>query len=134
MYRGRRNTKPDAVLHQLGASVLIVDRADPAPEILRLPGVTFRKGNAFAILPDQDSRFAWIFCDVACYLEKLLDWVYIGLNSGKCHNFVFTVEFQGNSHYGVIKKFAALPHTAFIHLSHNKYELTWISLNVSSNN
>ncbi len=134
MYRGRRNTKPDAVLHQLGASVPIVDRADPAPEILRLPGVTFRKGNAFAILPDQDSRFAWIFCDVACYLEKFLDWVYIGLNSGKCHNFVFTVEFQGNCHYGVIEKFADLPHTAFIHLSHNKYELTWISLNVSSNN
>jgi 23S rRNA (cytidine2498-2'-O)-methyltransferase len=111
---GRRNTKPDAVLHQLGASVRIVDHADPAPEILRLPGVTFRRGNAFAILPDEDSRFAWIFCDVACYLEKLLDWVYIGLNSGKCHNFVFTVEFQGNSHYGVSRN---LPLFRILHLS-----------------
>ena len=69
------------VLQQLGASVLAVDRADPVPEIMRLPGVTFRKGNAFSILPDPDSRFDWIFCDVACYPEKLLDWVSIWLNS-----------------------------------------------------
>ena len=122
------------VLQQLGASVLAVDRADPAPEIIQLPGVTFRKGNAFSILPDKDSRFDWIFCDVACYPEKLLEWVSIWLNSGKCRHFVCTVKFQGNSHYGVIKKFAALPHTAFLHLSHNKHELTWISLNVSSHN
>jgi 23S rRNA (cytidine2498-2'-O)-methyltransferase len=122
------------VLQQLGASVLAVDRADPAPEIMRMPGVTFRKGNAFSILPDKNSRFDWIFCDVACYPEKLLEWVSIWLNSGKCRHFVCTVKFQGNSHYGVIKKFAALPHTAFLHLSHNKHELTWISLNVSSHN
>jgi 23S rRNA (cytidine2498-2'-O)-methyltransferase len=120
------------VLQQLGASVLAVDRADPALEIMQLPGITFRKGNAFSILPDKDSRFDWIFCDVACYPEKLLEWVIIWLNSGKCRNFVCTLKFQGTSHYGVIKKFAALPHTAFLHLSHNKHELTWISLNVSS--
>lgn len=122
------------VLQQLGASVLAVDRTDLAPEIMRLPGVMFRKGTAFSILPDQDSRFDWIFCDVACYPEKLFEWVSIWLDSGKCRNFVCTVKFQGNSHYHVIKKFAALPHTAFFHLSHNKHELTWISLNVSSHN
>jgi len=121
-------------LQQLGASVLAVDRADPAPEIMRLPGVTFCKGNAFSILPDQDRRFDWIFCDVACYPEKLLEWVSIWMNSEKCRNFVCTVKFQGNSHYGVIQDFAALPHTAFLHLSHNKHELTWISLNVHSHN
>jgi 23S rRNA (cytidine2498-2'-O)-methyltransferase len=121
-------------LHQLGASVLAVDRADPAPEIMRLPGVKFRKGNAFSILPNQDSRFDWIFCDVACYPEKLLEWVLLWLNSGHCRNFVCTVKFQGNSHYGVIKKFTALPHTAFLHLSHNKHELTWISLNENGAN
>jgi 23S rRNA (cytidine2498-2'-O)-methyltransferase len=53
-------------LQQLGASVLAGDRADPAPEIMRLAGVTFR--------------------------------------------------------------------TTFLHLTHNKHELTWISLNVSSHN
>ena len=122
------------VLQQLGARVLAGDRADPAPEIMRLAGVKFRKGNVFSILPDQDNRFDWIFCDMACYPEKLLDWVSIWLNSGKCRNFVCTLKFQGNSHYGVIKKFAALQHTAFLHLTHNKHELTWISLNVSSHN
>ena len=66
--------------------------------------------------------------------EKLIDWVSIWLNLGKCRNFVCTVKFQENSHYGVIKKFGALPHTAFLCLSHNKHELTWMSLNVSSHN
>jgi 23S rRNA (cytidine2498-2'-O)-methyltransferase len=121
-------------LQHLGANVLAVDRAELAPEIMRLHGVTFQNASAFSILPDQNSHFDWIFCDVACYPEKLLDWVSVWLNSGKCRNFVCTVKFQGNSHYGVIKKFAELPHTAFLHLSHNKHELTWISLNVSSNN
>jgi 23S rRNA (cytidine2498-2'-O)-methyltransferase len=121
-------------LQQLGANVLAVDRAELAPEIMRMPGVTFRNASSFSILPDQNNHFDWIFCDVACYPEKLFDWVCVWLNSGKCRNFVCTVKFQGNSHYGVIKKFAELPHTAFLHLSHNKHELTWISLNVSSNN
>ena len=122
------------VLQQLGANVLAVDRAAPAPEILQLPRVTFRKGNAFSVVPDQDRRFDWIFCDVACYPAKLLDWVSKWQNSGKCRNFVCTLKLQGNSCYGIIRKFAALPHTAFLHLSHNKHELTWISLNVPPHN
>lgn len=100
----------------------------------RMTGVAFQKGNAFSILPDKDSRFDRIRCDVACYPEKLLKWVTIWLNSEKCRHFVCTVKFQRNSYYGVINKFAALPHKAFLHLSHNKHELTWIYLNVSSHN
>jgi 23S rRNA (cytidine2498-2'-O)-methyltransferase len=116
------------VLHQLGARVLAVDRTELAPELMRLPGVMYRKANAFSIRPGQDGPFKWIFWDVACYPEKLYQWLSLWLNSGKCCNFVCTLKFQGNSNYGAIDTFAALPHTALLHLSHNKHELTWISL------
>jgi 23S rRNA (cytidine2498-2'-O)-methyltransferase len=116
------------VLHQLGARVLAVDRSELTPEIMRLPGVTYRRADAFSIRPGQDGPFNWIFWDVACYPEKLYQWLSLWLNSGKRCNFVITLKFQGNSSYGAINTFAALPHKALLHLSHNKHELTWISL------
>ena len=116
------------VLHQLGARVLAVDRTAPAPEIMRLPGVTYRRANAFSIRPEQDGPFNWIFWDVACYPEKLYQWLGLWLNPGKCCSFVCTLKFQGNCSYEAINAFAALPHTALLHLSHNKHELTWIRL------
>lgn len=116
------------VLQQLGARVLAVDRTELAPEIMRLPGVMFRRANAFTISPEQDSSFDWIFCDMACYPEKLLEWVFLWLNSGKCRNLVCTLKFQGIVHYEAIKAFAALPHAALLHLAYNKHELTWVSL------
>lgn len=114
-------------LQQLEARVLAVDRTELTPEMMRLPGVMFRRANAFSIRPEQDGPFDWIFCDMACYPEKLFEWVLLWLNSGKCRNFVCTLKFQGTSHYDVIKAFDALPHTAFLHLAHNKHELTWVS-------
>lgn len=118
------------VLQRIGAHVLTVDRAQPAPEIMQLPRVEFHRGNAFSILPDGDRCFDWIFCDVACYPEKLFEWVSVWLNSGKCRNFVCTLKFRDTSDCDIVGRFAALPHAAFLHLSHNKHELTWISLDV----
>lgn len=116
------------VLQQLGASVLAVDRAPLAPGLAEAPGVTFRRGDAFALTPARDGPFDWIFCDVACYPERLLAWLEPWLASGACRHAVCTVKFQGEGHYGAIRDFAALPHTFFRHLFHNKHELTWVSL------
>jgi 23S rRNA (cytidine2498-2'-O)-methyltransferase len=116
------------VLARLGAKVLAVDRSDLAPSIGHLPGVEFRRGNAFAVRPEHEGPFDWIFCDVACYPEKLVEWLCLWLDSGKCRNFVCTVKFQGRSHYSVIRDLDALPHTAFGHHFHNKHELTWVAL------
>jgi len=116
------------VLQKLGARVLAVDRSELEPEIMRQPGVTFRKEDAFSIRPETDGPYDWIFCDVACYPEKLLRWVSLWLASGKCRNFVCTVKFQGDSHYDVIKAFAAIPRAVLRHLFHNKHELTWMCL------
>jgi 23S rRNA (cytidine2498-2'-O)-methyltransferase len=116
------------VLQQLGARVLAVDRTQPALEIMRLPGVTFRKADAFSIRPEHDGPYDWIFCDMACYPEKLFEWICRWLDSGKCRNFVCTVKFQGDNHYGIIEAFDAVPDTTLLHLFHNKHELTWSCL------
>jgi 23S rRNA (cytidine2498-2'-O)-methyltransferase len=91
-----------------------------------MPGVTFRKGNAFAIKPEEVGPLDWIFSDVVCYPEKLLEWVKIWMESGNCKNFICTLKFQGEGGYEVVKEFAKIPGSEVLHLGYNKHELTWI--------
>ena len=74
----------------------------------------------------EEEPFDWIFSDVICYPERLLEWVTRWIASEKCSNFIVTLKFQGTEHYGVIPKFAALHGSHILHLSSNKHELTWI--------
>jgi 23S rRNA (cytidine2498-2'-O)-methyltransferase len=113
-------------LAQLGARVLSVDRAQLAPDVAEMPGVEYREGSAFSLQPQGEEPFDWIFSDVICYPERLLEWVRRWLASGKCRNFICTLKFQGRDHYGVIPEFAAIPGSRVLHLSSNKHELTWI--------
>jgi 23S rRNA (cytidine2498-2'-O)-methyltransferase len=114
------------VLGTLGANVIAVDRARLAPNVRRMPNVEERQGNAFTATPDSVGPVAWLFSDVICYPEKLYDYIEAWLASGACHNFVCTLKFQGTEHYGVIERFAAVPGSRIVHLSHNRHELTWM--------
>lgn len=116
------------VLANLKADILCVDRAPLTPEVAAMAGVHFKSGNAFAITPDSSDSFDWIFSDVACYPEKLLEWVQLWLNSGKCKNFICTLKFQGDDDYQAAQAFAKIPGSHVMHLSHNKHELTWICI------
>lgn len=120
------------VLAKLGADVLCVDRAKLAPEVDSMPGVHFKMGNAFAMTPSATGAVDWIFSDVACYPEKLLEWVKLWVQSGMCKNFVCTLKFQGDSSYNIAREFIAIPGSRIMHLGYNKHELTWI-LNKSIN-
>ena len=114
------------VLASLGAEVLAVDRSPLTPEVLAMPGVHFKAGNAFAMTPSTVGAVDWIFSDVACYPEKLLEWVKLWLDSGLCKHFVCTLKFQGDGGYQVVKDFANIPGSRIMHLSQNKHELTWM--------
>lgn len=114
------------VIAQTGANVLCIDRSPLAENVLAMPGVTFKNGNAFSFTPDVVGYVEWIFSDVACYPEKLLEWVKLWLKSGKCSNFICTLKFQGEANYEIAKEFEAIPGSQVVHLSHNKHELTWI--------
>lgn len=114
------------VIARLGASVVAYDRAPLDPLVLAMPGVEGRVGDAFQAKPEQfPDGIDWLFSDIICYPGKLLEHVRLWLASGKCRNFVCTLKFQGDDHYGVIAEFAAIPGARVFHLAHNKHELTF---------
>ncbi|MCL2557157.1 MAG: hypothetical protein FWE09_01635 [Treponema sp.] len=82
-------------LARLGAQVLSIDRAPLDERIAAMPGVTFQRGDAFALGPQDIGRVDWLFCDAACYPAKLYGWIQKWLESGLCKNFVCTIKMQG---------------------------------------
>jgi 23S rRNA (cytidine2498-2'-O)-methyltransferase len=117
------------VLAQLKAQVISVDRSELAPNVASMPGVHFIKGDAFSMTPSKAGAIDWIFSDVACYPEKLLEWVLLWIASGMCKNFICTLKFQGDNSYEIVKEFAKIPGSQIVHLGVNKHELTWILAN-----
>jgi 23S rRNA (cytidine2498-2'-O)-methyltransferase len=119
------------VLAELGAAVIAYDRAELAPALMRHPLVTFRQGDAFqapAKVHEEFGAIDWLVSDIICYPDKLLKHVKAWLASGFCRNFICTVKFQGDEHYGVIPEFQNIPGSRLVHLAANKHELTWIKL------
>jgi 23S rRNA (cytidine2498-2'-O)-methyltransferase len=113
------------VLARLGAEVVAYDRAPLAPEVAALPGVTARRGDAFAARPDVVGPVDWLFSDVICYPDKLADFLDAWRAAGACKRIVVSVKFQGEQHYDVIERLARVPGSRFVHLHANKHELTW---------
>lgn len=116
------------VLQQLGANVIAVDRAKLSPLIASLPNVSFMKKDAFSLSPKDLPSLDWIFSDVICYPEKLLDWIHQWLDAKIDINFVCTLKFQGTDGYEIIKEFEKIEGSHVVHLFHNKHELTWFKL------
>ncbi len=117
-------------LSELGADVTAIDRTALAPDLMRRRNVHFRKGDAFALTPESGERFDWIFSDVACYPEKLVDWLLPWMKSAPKTNFVCTMKFQGmasrvSDREGAIEKLAAVSGAWIGHLAANKHELTF---------
>jgi len=113
-------------LAKLGASVLSIDRSELAPNVANMEGVEFRKGNAFSIRPHDIEKIDWLFSDVICFPEKLLELVEAWLESGLCKRFVCTIKFQGKVDPAITEKFKKISGAKVLHLFHNKHELTWI--------
>lgn len=114
------------VLQTLGAQVISVDKADLAKNILQLPNIEFRKQSAFSLKPADFKKVDWLCCDVACYPDRLYDFLLPWIESGVCENFVCTLKLQGKTDFEVIEKFKKIPDSRVIHLYHNKHEVTWI--------
>lgn len=115
-------------LQQMGARVISVDKAELAPEIVRLPGIEQRRESAFALDPRVVGPVDWLFSDVVCYPARLLAMVERWLAAGTCRHFVCTVKFQGETDHDTARRFAAIPGSQLRHLFHNKHELTWIKI------
>lgn len=116
------------VLANLGARVFAVDKADLAPNVTAMPNVEHCRGSAFGLDPRMIGSVDWLFSDVICYPERLLAMVERWLEQGECRRFVCTVKFQGQTDFGIMERFRAIPGSRLLHLHHNKHELTWARL------
>ena len=120
------------VIQKCGAEVLSIDRSPLDEKISKLKGVSFKKQDAFSLLPEEFEKerrsVDWFFSDVICYPEKLYDWLLVWINSGICKNFICTIKLKSESRQDIIKKFSAIPNSKVVHLFYNKNELTYFNL------
>lgn len=114
------------VLHQLGAHVISVDKAPLHPRIAQLDRIEHHQESAFGLEPESIGKVDWLFCDIACYPERLYKLLSRWLESGLCAHYVCTLKFQGQPDYSIIDEFAAIPGLRLLHLHHNKHELTML--------
>lgn len=116
------------VLAELGARVFSVDKAPLAPRVAQNPLVEFCRGSAFAMEPSFIGEVSWLFCDVACYPDRLYAFVKRWIDSGKCGNFVCTIKFTGRTDFVFLDRFLEISNSSAMHLSVNKHEVTWVHL------
>lgn len=114
------------VLVNLGSKVYAVDRAELAPSLMTNPLVTFQAHDAFTLKPEDIGKCDWVFSDVICYPERLLEWVKVWLDSGLTKNMICTIKMQGEIDWSIVQQFADIPNSRVVHLNYNKHELTWI--------
>ena len=114
------------VAQQLGASVIAVDKAELDPAIMRLPRVKLLQQSAFALKPESfDHPIDWLLCDVACYPERLYEFLLPWIASKKVKQFICTIKLQGKNDLESIKPFQAIPNARVTNLYYNKHEATF---------
>lgn len=114
------------VLASLGASVFAVDRAELAPSLMKNPLVKFMAHDAFTLSPQEIGECDWVFSDVICYPERLLDWIKTWISSGKTKKMICTIKMQGKINWALISEFEKIPNSRIVHLNYNKHELTFL--------
>ncbi len=116
------------VLSHLSQNVVSIDKAPLAPQIAKSPHIKFVQDSIFAMDPKKWLHAHWVFCDVICYPEKILELIRHWLACGYAGNMVFTIKFQGDTDFNVIEELKKIPNSTLRHLYHNKHELTWCCL------
>ena len=110
---------------KIGCKVLAVDRAPLAENVAAMAGVEFMLRNAFTLKPEDVGSIDWLFSDIICYPEQLVELVQTWRESGLVKNFVCTIKFKGKTDHAVTAKLASIAGARVQHLCHNKHELTW---------
>jgi 23S rRNA (cytidine2498-2'-O)-methyltransferase len=113
------------VLQGLGCHVVSVDKAPLDPGIAALPRVEYIGESAFGLAPESVGPVDWLFSDIICYPERLLNLIERWRASGLARNYLCTIKFQGSIDLEAVDKFAEIPGSRLLHQHHNKHELTW---------
>jgi 23S rRNA (cytidine2498-2'-O)-methyltransferase len=115
------------VLQDLGAETISVDKAPLDPATAALSRVSVLKKDAFRLKSDEVGKVDWLFSDIICYPEKLLELVQMWREARPELNMICTIKFQGETDFAVTEKFRRMPGSRVQHLFHNKHEVTWFS-------
>ncbi len=116
------------VLAENKNQVLSVDKAPLTLDLNKYPLVKKIKQDAFVMKPQDVGAVDWLFSDIICYPERLLELVHLWNDSGLVKNFVCTIKFQGPTDFVAMNNFLKISGSKIEHLSQNKHEVTWFLL------
>ncbi len=110
--------------------VIAIDRSPLRPDLMSLKNVEFKKQDVMQFRENLDvEKNAWIFSDVALAPEKIANLLLEFKQTRPDINFVCTLKFTKKSDLKLLSSLASEPNSNLIHLSHNKHEVTWYSIN-----
>ncbi len=93
---------------QRGARVIAVDRAPLREDLMRHPGLTFCRGDAFKFEPS--AAVDWLICDVIAAPERSIELVMEWVARRRTRYFVVTIKFKGDGDYAELDRLKqALP-------------------------
>lgn len=113
------------VLGSLGARVFSLDKAPLAPNVASMPNVEHCLGSGFALDPSLLGEADWLFSDMICDPERLLELVRKHLAARSFRHAVCTLKFRSDKDHALVSAFTEIPGSSVRHLSRNRHELTW---------
>lgn len=114
------------VLSEVCKDVYTIDRAALAPNVQKIKNIHHSEGDAFALNPEDYPNTTWLFSDLICTPEKLLETVKFWMAESSVENYVCTIKFKGPCNFDIVKEFLQISNSNVVHLYHNKNEVTWI--------
>ncbi len=115
-----------ALLQEHSSHIVAVDRAPLSQNFTWKKTVSFKKGNAFSVELQDFDRFDWLFSDLICEPQKLLELINRWISDAKVERIVATVKFKGATDVNSMNQFLSIPGSRATHLFHNKHEVTWL--------
>lgn len=113
------------VLGSLGARVFSLDKAPLARNVAAMPNVEHCLGSGFALDPSLLGKADWLFSDMICCPERLLELLQKHLAARSFRRAVCTIKFRSDQDHNLVSAFAGIPGSSVRHLSCNRHELTW---------
>jgi 23S rRNA (cytidine2498-2'-O)-methyltransferase len=120
------------VLSQQVKKVYSIDKAPLDKKISAKSNVVYSSEDAFQVNPKDFPDCTFLFSDIICTPERLLELVKNWLENSKVRNYVCTIKFKGPADFEIMKQFEKIENSKIIHLYHNKNEVTWIKQGSSS--
>lgn len=113
-------------LSQFVKKVYSIDKAPLDPKISQQANIFYQSNDAFQVKPQDYPDCTWLFSDIICTPQRLLELVHNWHNNSQVRNFVCTIKFKGECDFDILKEFEKFENSTIIHLYQNKNEVTWI--------